>query len=123
VVELAGAANKALIPAGVAEVVVSPLLIGNLLALVALRPAIGAFVDQLLSRGDPSLALWPAAPLLRGAAPTFGDLQRAAAARGALALGVVWPPRPGEDGRVRVAPGSDARLDPLDGAMAVVLRR
>jgi hypothetical protein len=123
VVELAGAANKALIPAGVAEVVVSPLLIGNLLALVALRPAIGAFVDQLLSRGDPSLALWPAAPLLRGAAPTFGDLQRAAAAHGALALGVVWPPRPGEDGRVRIAPGSDARLDPLDGAMAVVLRR
>ena len=87
-VELMDPDNVPLLPEGV-ESIVSPILLSHMLAQVALRRELHAVFGLLFGPEGADISLAPATGL---AAPdqsvTFGELQAAAAARGAVALGV-----------------------------------
>lgn len=122
-IELAGAQNQALFRRGHGEVLVSPLLTSNMLALVALRPALLGFVDQLLASRGPEFQFRRPEALLNGGPPTFRTFQHAVALAGELAVGMYWPNAGASHrGDLRLGPPRDELLN-LDGARVVVLTR
>ncbi len=106
------------------EVIVSPLIISRMMARVALRRELRAVIDELFSSGGSEIFFRRitdyelAENLDKSAVPdagervySFTDLQRAADARGEIAIGIR---RTGQDGRpgggVQLNPGRDERL-------------
>ncbi|MEZ4441205.1 MAG: hypothetical protein R3B72_19045 [Polyangiaceae bacterium] len=89
VVELMDASNRSLIHPGV-DVVVSPLIIGRVLAHVTLRPELRAIYDELLTADGPVLATRkPSAYGVADGTSTFDELRDAVLRRGEQLIGVV----------------------------------
>ena len=89
VIELLDPQNRSLFRHRATEVLISPLMLSHMLAQVVLRPELRAVFDELFGTGGPGLAFAPAAQFgVDGTKVQFSELQRRAAARGALALGV-----------------------------------
>ncbi len=88
-VELLDEENEFLFARGEDDALVSPLLVSYLLSQVALRRELNAVYAELSRSGGAQMAMVPAAELAPGpTAVRFADLERAAAARGEIALGV-----------------------------------
>jgi uncharacterized membrane protein YgdD (TMEM256/DUF423 family) len=87
-VELLEPGNVALLPAGSAEVLVTPILMSHILAQVALRGELRSVFDQLFTARGPEIAFLPATEA--GLAGTFrhGEACAALRARGRLLLGM-----------------------------------
>ncbi|CAN5638790.1 hypothetical protein BH23GEM11_BH23GEM11_17350 [soil metagenome] len=87
-VEILDPENRRLLNRGPAEVLVTPLLVSHVLAQVALRRELRAVFDELFTAGGPEISFREAAELGLAGEVSFGDVLRAAAARGQTALGV-----------------------------------
>lgn len=88
-VELYDRSNEALFAGHPVEVIVSPLVVGRMLAQIALRQELRAIFDQLLGSRGPELTFRPASTY--GVEPgerTFRELQAAAIARGDILVGL-----------------------------------
>ncbi|MEM1032266.1 MAG: hypothetical protein AAGN82_18110 [Myxococcota bacterium] len=115
IVELGEPANEELLDAADVEVLVTPLIVGQLLAEVALRPELNAIYDQLLGVGGAELVTVPASPFGgEKETATFDELSVAIARRGGLLLGSVR-----RDGRGGWAPELAPlnRAAPLEGRL------
>jgi hypothetical protein len=88
-VELTDPDNVPLLENRAGEVIISPVIISHMLARVALRRELRAVFDELFSSGgsEISFRLFPDYGIATGAY-RFADLQRAADARGEIAIGV-----------------------------------
>jgi hypothetical protein len=123
-VELTDPDNVALFENRCGEVIVSPFIISRMLTRVALRRELRAVFDTLFSSSGSEILFRPIAEyelaesLNRFEGPdagervySFADLQRAADARGEIAIGIR---RAGQDGKpgggVQLNPGRDERL-------------
>jgi hypothetical protein len=131
-VELTDPSNAALFENRRGEIIVSPLVVSRMLARVALRRELRVVFDELFSSsgceilfrriGDYGLAgTLPTLPD-HGGEYVFADLQRAADARGEIAIGIrrygqTQAPR----GGVEINPGRDERLQLNDGDELIVL--
>ena len=106
------------------EVIVSPLIISRMMARVALRRELRAVFDELFSSGGSEIVFGritdydlvenrneSEAPDTGERIYSFADLQRAADARGEIAIGIR---RTGQEGKpgggVQLNPGRDERL-------------
>jgi ion channel POLLUX/CASTOR len=87
-VEILDPENRRLLNRGRAEVLVTPLLVSHVLAQVALRRELRAVFDELFTAGGPEISFHRAGELGLDGEVAFGDVLRAAAARGQTALGV-----------------------------------
>jgi len=87
-VEILDPENRRLLNRGRAEVLVTPLLVSHVLAQVALRRELRAVFDELFTAGGPEISFHAAGALGLDGEVSFGDVLRAAAARGQTALGV-----------------------------------
>lgn len=97
--------------------IVSPLEVSYLLSQVALRPELGAIFTELSLPWGAQIVLQPAEEYLATNGPVrFGDLDRAAASRGEIALGFQL----GEGGLV-LNPGRDTDWVLAAGDEVVVL--
>jgi hypothetical protein len=123
-VELNDPDNASLFENRRCEVIVSPLIISRMMARVALRRELRVVFDELFSSGGSEIVFGrindydlaenhnePEAPDAGERVYSFADLQRAADARGEIAIGIR---RTGQDGKpgggVQINPGSDERL-------------
>ena len=123
-VELHDPDNAALFENRRGEVIVSPLIISRMLTRVALRRELRAVFDELFSSGGSEIVFGrimdydlaenrneSAVPDAGERVYSFADLQRAADARGEIAIGIR---RTGQEGKpgggVQLNPGSDERL-------------
>lgn len=89
VVELLDAGNAPLLRRRGGEVIVTPLVFSHMLAQVVLRRELSALFDELFGPGGAEIAFRRAAHLIEpGREVSFRDVQLAAAARGATALGI-----------------------------------
>jgi ion channel POLLUX/CASTOR len=90
-VELLDPANAHLFEeAGHGLVMVSPRLVSDVLAQVALRPELNAVIDALFCSGGTEFELCPAADLgLAGRAVRFSEVQQVALQQGVIALGIM----------------------------------
>lgn len=89
IVELLDAGNAALFRRRQGEVLVSPLVLSHMLAQVVLRHELRAVFDELFGPEGAEIFFHPPAPYgLEGREVSFGEIERAAAARGEIALGV-----------------------------------
>ena len=123
-VELTDADNIALFENRSGEIIVSPVIVSHMLTRVALRRELDAVFDELFSSGGSEIFFRPIAEYgladilsqipdhdLTGGDFTFADLQRAAQARGEIAIGI----RRVDQGRspnggVELNPGRDENL-------------
>ena len=107
VVELMDASNVALLPDGEGEVVVSPLVIGRVLAHVTLRRELRAVYDELFDTAGPAVRSRKAGHYgATGRTWTFGQLSRLAERRNDVLLGVMTPDGPD---KVTLNPDKDSR--------------
>jgi Trk K+ transport system NAD-binding subunit len=111
-VELTDPDNVALFENRRGEVIVSPVIISHMLARVALRRELRAVFDELFGSGGSEIFFRRIADYgVPGGEYRFADLQRAADARGEIAIGIR---RSGQDGKpgggVQLNPGRDERL-------------
>jgi hypothetical protein len=121
VVELMDASNRALLHDGQAEVVVSPLVIGRVLAHVTLRRELRTVYDDLFDATGPAVRLRPASHY--GAAAkkwTFRQLSRLVQNRGDVLLGLLTPDGLGE---VALNPDKDNHYELTSSTELVVLGR
>jgi hypothetical protein len=92
ILELLDPENVPLVEESRGEVLISPLILSHMLAHVALRPELRAVFEELFTVGGAEITFRPLAEYAEdggGATPSsFGELQRAAHARGEIALGV-----------------------------------
>jgi hypothetical protein len=103
-VELLEEENRSLFRAEQADVIVSPLLVSYLLSQVALRRELAALFAELSRPRGAQIALQPAQNFVAMDGPVrFEDIDRAAAARGEIALGIR---------RVENGPGANLMLNP-----------
>jgi hypothetical protein len=95
------------------EILVTPRIISHMLARVAMRRELRAVLDELFSSGGCEIAFRPLADYgLDAGTHAFAALQRAADARGAIAIGIRRHDRLGAaDGGVELNPGRDERLE------------
>ena len=122
-VELMDPDNVALFEGRPGELIVSPVIISHMLARVALRRELRCLFDELFSSGGSEILFRDIAEYdLEGGEYTFADLQRAADARGEIAIGLR---RVGEkgvpDGGVQLNPRRDERLRLNEGDDLIVL--
>lgn len=95
VVELMDASNVALLPDGEGEVVVSPLVIGRVLAHVTLRRELRAVYDDLFDASGPAVRARKAGHYgAAGNTWTFEQLSELTARRGDVLLGLLTPDGP-----------------------------
>jgi hypothetical protein len=131
-VELTDPSNAALFENRRGEIIVSPLIVSHMLTRVALRRELRAVFDELFSSsgceilfrrlGDYGLAGSLSCSPDHSGEYTFADLQRAADARGEIAIGIrrsgqTRTPR----GGVEINPGRDERLQLNDDDELIVL--
>jgi len=135
VVELTDPDNISLFENRPGEVIVSPLIVSHMLARVALRRELRAVFDELFSSGGSEIVLRRIADCglaeilsnvpgyeLTGREYTFADLQRAADARGEIALGIRQAGREGTpNARIELNPGRDQPLALNDNDELIVL--
>ncbi|MDJ0851677.1 MAG: hypothetical protein QNK04_25150 [Myxococcota bacterium] len=119
-VELLEEENRALFEGEAADVVVSPLLVSYLLSQVALRRELADVFAELSRPEGAQVVLEPARSYLETRGPvTFGEVERIAARRGEIALGLRCP----GDGGLALAPDRDAGWTPAANDELVLLRR
>ena len=109
-VELMDAENAGLFQRRMGEVIISPLLLAHLLAHVSLRRELNAVFGELFGPGGAECSFRTAASCeLAGRPLPFRKIQRAAAARGEIALGLrLCRDRNEPDGGLHLAPPLDA---------------
>jgi hypothetical protein len=101
------------------DVMVSSAFVSFLLSQVALNRELAAVFNELTSPWGPQILKEPASRYVDVSAPlTFGDIDRAVAARGEIALGVVRRSEPGTGLLLNPAADAELQLGPED---AVVL--
>ena len=95
------------------EIIVTPRIVSHMLARVAMRRELRAVFDELFSSGGHDIAFRPIMDYgLTAGRHAFSDLQKAADARGGIAIGLRRHGRRGDmDGGVELNPGRDERLD------------
>ena len=90
-VELTDPDNTPLFEKRLGEVIVSPAIVSNMLARVALRRELRAVIDELFSSGGCEIVFRHIADYgLKQGEYSFSDLQRAADSRGEVAIGIRW---------------------------------
>ncbi|HEX6069957.1 MAG TPA: hypothetical protein VFZ18_09035, partial [Longimicrobiaceae bacterium] len=124
-VELLDPENLSLFRRQTDSVIVTPIILSHMLAQVALRPELRAIFDELFGPGGAEISFAPASAYgIRDGEGDFEVLERAATARGEIALGIRRASERGDrDGGVVLNPHRDRvlRVDPGD--EVVVLRR
>jgi hypothetical protein len=131
-VELTDPSNAALFENRQGEIIVSPIIVSHMLARVALRRELRAVFDELFSAsgseilfrriGDYGLAGTLPALSDHSGEYVFADLQRAADARGEIAIGIRrWGQTRAPRGGVEINPGRDERLQLNDDDELIVL--
>ena len=107
-VELLDPDNAPLVSEAADVVIVSPRILSHLLAHVGLRPELNEVLDELACAGGVGIELRPPGALASvDSRVTFPELQRAAAARGSVALGLVIARGPGEEPETLLNPPRD----------------
>lgn len=93
ILELLDPDNERLVDQSEGEVIVSPLILSHMLAHIALRPELGAVFNELFTAGGAEITFAPLADYLQDVEGDgtvfFRAIQRAADARGEIALGVL----------------------------------
>jgi Trk K+ transport system NAD-binding subunit len=122
-VELTDPENVPLLEGRAGEVILSPVIISNLLARVALRRELSAVFDALFGAGGSEILFRTLGDYgLEPGEYAFADLRRASDLRGEIAIGLR---RSGEekpiDGGVRLNPGREERLQLAAGDQLIVL--
>mgnify|MGYP002829914461 CR=1 FL=1 len=122
-VELMDPDNARLFDAHPGEVILSPEVMGRMMAHVAVRPELQAVLDELFTVGGAEMHFRPARHYGLGQETVrFGDLRRAAAARGEIALGLRIGTTPIDvAGELELAPDDDATFDLDEHALILVL--
>jgi hypothetical protein len=116
-VELLDEENLFLFDAHREDVIASPLVVSYLLSQVTLRRELGAIFTELTRPWGAQIVLQPAAEYLETASPAgFTDLERAAAARGEIALGLRIAQR-----ELLLNPDRDARWNLSESDEVVIL--
>lgn len=121
IIELLDPENERLIDQSAGEVIVSPSILSHMLAHIALRPELGAVFSELFTAGGAEITFRPLTGYVDqegdGAVP-FEALQRAAFARGEVALGVLSG---GEHKKLTLCPGPTSRHERHPAAQLVTL--
>lgn len=104
--ELMEAENGRLLAQFPHEMLITPVLVSHMLVQVALRPELNSVFEVLFGSHGPEIGFRAAADFdVTGRETTFADIQRAAAQRGVVALGIRRREEIGEaDGGVRLNP-------------------
>lgn len=88
-IELIDAQNLSLFRKRPGEVLISPMILSHMLAQVALRPELRAVFDELFGPGGAEISFVPAGHVVDLGTPiNFLEIQKRAAARGEIALGI-----------------------------------
>ncbi|MEX0891000.1 MAG: ion channel DMI1 [Gemmatimonadota bacterium] len=121
-VELLDPGNVGLFRKRPGEVLISPLILSHMMAQVALRRELRAVFDELFGARGAEIQFHAARPYTGGAPVEFADIARAAAAGGAIALGVVTR-RPHDElhSLLRLNPSARTRLELSDHDQVVIL--
>jgi ion channel POLLUX/CASTOR len=120
--ELMDPGSAPLFPRRRGEVLISPVILGHILAQVALRRELRAVFDELFGPGGAEIFFHPiAAYAATGTEVSFREISRAAALRGETALGIRLEPRSEHAGGVFINPAPDQRWRVQDGDQLVVL--
>jgi hypothetical protein len=110
-VELLDPENAGLLGEGKAEVIVSPVIVGHMLALVALRREVNAVFEELFSPGGAEITFRPASAYgLAGKQASFSEVQELATKAGGTAIGVNLRSR-GRNGAPDINPPRDSVYD------------
>ncbi|HSG46243.1 MAG TPA: hypothetical protein VLA43_00385, partial [Longimicrobiales bacterium] len=119
ILELLDPENVRLMDTSRGEVIISPLILSHMLAHMGLRPELGAVFTELFTAGGAEITF---APLDRyaalGESVSFVELQRAACAKGEIALGVRTGP--GGDG-LTLNPASEQVFEVAEGRQLVTM--
>jgi len=119
-VELMDEENQFLFRGDPEDVIVSPMWVSYLISQVALRRELAAVYEELTRPWGAQIVLRPAGAYLPAGGPVrFGDLERAAAARGEIALGLHRSR--GADSGLALNPDRETEWILADGDEAVVL--
>jgi hypothetical protein len=122
VVEFVDATNGKLFPRSRDAILVSPLVLAFLQTHVALRCELNSVFRELFAPGGAQVALRNAEEYgLAGRTFPYGDVVRAAGARGAIALGLLSAP--GEEVEVQLCPPADQEWSDSDAPSCIVLAR
>lgn len=124
IVELGEPSNAELLDAADVEVLVTPLIVGQLLAQVSLRPELNAVYAEMLGVGGAEMASEPPTQFgIEQDSASFAQLSAAVARHGAVLMGLVR--RDGRGGfRPKLAPlDREAPIGPLSEHLLVVLVR
>ena len=121
-VELLDPGNVGLFRRRPGEVLISPLILSHMMAQVALRRELRAVFDELFGARGAEIQFHAARSYTGGEPVAFAVIVRAAAARGAIALGVVTR-RPDDELHtlLRLNPSARTRLELTDHDQVVVL--
>ena len=104
-VELMGPENVGLLGKRTCDVLVSPVILSNMLALVSMRRELSCVFDELFTTQGPEIVFFPVAGSpLQGRSLTFSEIEKEVCALGGTALGVHV-----RSGRTQ---GSELRLNP-----------
>ena len=121
-VELMDPDNASLLADKPGEVILSPILMGNMMAHIALRSELLAVVDELFTVGGAEFHYRPAADYALSGETAFSTVQAAALARGELAVGVrISAAALDVRSDLRLAPGSDERFSLDEDSLLLVL--
>lgn len=102
--------NVSLLETGLAEIIVSPVLVSHMLAQIALRRELRAVFEDLFTAGGSDLTFrTPADYGLEGETRTFREIEARAREHGELALGVLVAPGPGRE-RIELAPPRESEF-------------
>jgi ion channel POLLUX/CASTOR len=120
--ELMDPASATLFPRRRAEVLVTPVILGHILAQVALRTELRAVFDELFGPGGAEIFFQPLELYAGGMATvSFGELRAAAALRGETALGIRLVQRPDGPAGLLLNPAAAQQWRPVPGDQLVVL--
>ena len=120
-VELLDPENERLFVQQIGEVIVSPLLLSHMLAHVALRPELGAVLDELFGPSLTEVVFRPAGTYgMAGSQVAIGEARRRTAQFGEIALGFHLHPDSGAPG-LKLNPPPDVRWQLTDRDEIVVL--
>lgn len=123
IVELHDPENVPLLEPGMAEVIISPVLVSHMLAQVALRRELRAVFEDLFTAGGADLTF--RSPEMYGVAGKrvpFRELEARARRERELALGVLTAPSPGRE-EIDLAPPRDRVFDMSRDRSIVILHR
>ena len=120
IIELLDEQNEPLFPLDKEDVIVSPRLVGQLLAQVSLRRELAAVINELAQPSGAQILLQPAQEYLETSGSVkYADLESAAAARSQIALG--WRRTQGTDSSVTLNPDRKLEWELAAGDEIVVL--